>query len=78
MEVAEKQAQKYADEIRSLNDNWKDLGYTEQEYIEKLDELKKGQYDSIKAYNSSKKAIVDLTKERVDAIKNCIDKEIDA
>lgn len=78
MEVAEMQSQKYAEEISYLNENWKELGYTEQEYVEKLEELKKGQYDSIKAYNSTKKAIVDLTKERVDAIKNGIDKEIDA
>ncbi|MBQ8570283.1 MAG: hypothetical protein IJ444_02095 [Kiritimatiellae bacterium] len=78
MEVAEMQAKKYKEEIQYLNKNWKKLGYTEQEYVEKLEELKEGQYDSIKAYNDTKKAIVDLTKERVDAIKEGIEKEIEA
>lgn len=78
MEVAEMQAKKYKDEINYLNKNWKKLGYTEQEYVEKLEELKEGQYDAIKAYNDTKKAIVDLNKERVEAIKDGIQKEIDA
>lgn len=78
LEVAEMQADKYAKEIRYLNDNWKALGYTEQEYVEKLEDLKSGQYDAIKAYNQTKDAIVDLNKERVDAIKEGIQKEIDA
>lgn len=78
MEIAEVQAKKYQDEIAYLNKNWKSLGLTEQEYVEKLDELKSGQYDSIKAYHEAKNAIVDLNKTRVDAIKNGIEKEIDA
>ena len=78
MEVAEVKAAKYAEEIAYLNENWQKLGYTEEEYIEKLDELKSGQYDSIQAYNDAKDAIVDLNKERVDAIKDGIEKEIDA
>lgn len=78
MEVAEVQAQKYADEITYLNKNWKKLGYTEQEYVEKLDELKNGQYDAIKSYNDTKEAIKDLTSERVDAIKKGIEKEIES
>lgn len=78
MEVAEMQAKKYEEEIKYLNKNWKKLGYTEQEYVEKLDELKDGQYDAIKSYNDTKDAIVDLNKERVDAIKDGIQKEIDA
>ena len=78
MEVAEKKAQKYKEEIDYLNKNWKKLGYTEREYVEKLEDLKAGQYDSIKAYHDTKDAIVDLTKERVDAIKEGIEREIDA
>ena len=76
MEVAEVTAAEYKKEINYLNKNWQKLGYTEEEYIEKLDELKDGQYDAIQSYNDSKKAIVDLTKERVEAIKEGIDKEI--
>lgn len=78
MEVAEVQAKKYQEEIAYLNKNWKKLGYTEEEYIERLNELKDGQYDSIQAYHDAKDAIVDLNKERVDAIKEGIQKEIDA
>ena len=78
MENAEMQANKYKEQINYLNKNWKKLGYTEQEYLEKLDELKSGQYDAIKAYNDTKDAIVDLNKERVEAIKDGIEKEIEA
>ena len=78
MEVAQKKSQEYASQIDYLNENWQSLGYTEEEYIDKLDELKDGQYDAIQSYNDSKDAIVDLNKERVDAIKNGIDKEIEA
>lgn len=76
MEIAEVEAAKYQDEIAYLNKNWKALGLTEQEYLEKLDELKSGQYDAIKAYHEAKKSIVDLNKARVDAIKSGIEKEI--
>lgn len=78
MEAAEVQAKKYQEEIDYLNENWQELGYTEEEYLEKLDELKDGQYDAIKAYHDSKDAIVDLNKERIDAIKEGIEKEIEA
>ena len=78
MENAELQAAKYAEEIKYLNKNWQKLGYTEQEYVEKLEYLKDGQYDAIKAYNDTKDAIVDLTKERVEAIKEGIEKEVEA
>ena len=78
LEASEVQAKKYQEEIANLNKNWQKLGYTEEEYIEKLNELKDGQYDAIKAYHDTKDAIVDLNKERVDAIKNGIEKEIEA
>ena len=78
MEAAEVQAKKYEEEIAYLNENWQALGYTEEEYIEKLGELKGGQYDAIQAYHDNKEAIVDLNKERVAAIKNGIEKEIKA
>jgi len=78
MEAAEFKAKQFEEEIDYLNKNWKKLGYTEQEYIEKLAELKEGQQDAIDAYHDSKKAIVDLNKERVEAIKEGIQKEIEA
>lgn len=78
MEVAEMQAEKYKNEIAYLNKNWKSLGYTQAEYVEKLDELKSGQYDAINAYHDAKDAILELNEARVDAIKDGIEKEIDA
>lgn len=78
MENAEMQAKQYEEEIKYLNKNWQKLGYTEEEYLEKLDELKDGQYDAVKAYNDTKDAIVDLNKERIDAIKEGIEEEIEA
>ena len=78
MEAAEAQAKSYEEQINYLNENWQSLGYTEEEYIDKLSELKDGQYDSIQAYYDAQKAIVDLNKTRVDAIKKGIEKEIEA
>ena len=78
MEAAEAESLKYQSAINDLNENWQEMGYTEQEYLEKLDELKDGQYDAVKSYEDSKQAIVDLNKERINAIKDGIDKEIDA
>ena len=78
MENAEIQVEQYAEEMAYLKDHWQELGYTEQEYLEKMDDLRSRQADAIKSYHSSKDAIVDLTKARVDAIKKGIEKEIDA
>jgi len=78
MEVAEKEAAKYQEEIDYLNANWKSLGYTQEEYTEKLEELKSNQYDAINSYHDAKDAIVELNEARIDAIKNGIEKEIEA
>lgn len=78
MEEAEMAASKYEKEIEYLNKNWKSLGYTQEEYVDKLDELKSGQYDAINSYHDAKDAIIDLNKARVDAIKDGIEKEIEA
>ena len=78
MEAAEAQAKSYEEQINYLNENWQALGYTEEEYLDKLSELKDGQYDSIQAYYDAQEAIVNLNKTRVDAIKKGIEKEIEA
>ena len=41
-------------------------------------ELTESQYDAIKSYEDAKDAIVDLNKTRIEAVKECIQKEIDA
>ena len=48
------------------------------EYLEKLNELKDAQYDSIEAYYDAQDAIKDLNEARVDEIKNGIEKQIKA
>lgn len=78
MENAEYRAKLYADEIDWLNKNWKKEGYSVDQYKEKLQELKEGQWDSIEAYETAREAILDLNEVRVDAIKDGIQKEIDA
>ena len=78
MERAKYRSQQYADEIQYLNQAYAAGEYSTDEYNEKLQELKKGQFDSIKAYEDAKDALVDLNKTRVQAAKDAMQKEIDA
>ncbi len=78
MEAAEIEAKKYEEQIKYLNKNWQKLGYTEEEYIDKLDELKQGQYDAIESYHKAKDAIVQENEARVEAVKTIIQDEIEA
>ena len=77
MENAKYRSELYAKEIEYLNDEFKKGNYTQDEYNEKLKELKDAQWDAIDAYESAKDAIIDLNKTRVEAIKDGIQKEID-
>lgn len=78
METAEYEAKQYAKAIDDLTAEYEAGHYSENEYLEKLNELKKGQYENIEAYHDAQDAIVDLNKTRIDAIKEGIEKEIDA
>ena len=78
MEVAEYQAKQYAEAIDDLTEDYENGLYSENEYLEKLNELKDGQYENIEAYYDAQDAIKDLNKTRVDAIKEGIEKEIEA
>ena len=78
METAAYEADQYAKAIDSLEKDYAKGLYTEQEYIDKLNELKNGQYDATQSYYDAQDAIVELNKARVDAIKDGIQKEIDA
>lgn len=78
MERAKYRAEQYGKEIEYLNQEYAAGKYSEDEYLEKLQELKDGQWDSIKSYEAAKKSIVDLNKTRVEAIKDGIEKEISA
>lgn len=78
MEIAEYQSKQYAEAIEDLTKDYEKGLYSENEYLEKLNELKQGQYDSIEAYYDAQDAIKDLQEARVDAIKKGIEKEVDA
>ena len=78
MEIAEYQSKQYAKAIDDLNKDYQAGKYSENEYLEKLDELTSAQYDSIEAYYDAQEAIKDLNEARIDAIKEGIEKEIDA
>lgn len=78
MERAEEKAKWYGQAINDLTAEYEAGHYSESEYYEKLNELTKGQYDAIKAAQDEKDAIVELNKQRVDAIKEGIEKEIEA
>lgn len=78
MERAKYRAEQYGKEIEYLNQEYAAGKYSEDEYLEKLQELRDGQWDSIKSYESAKKSIIDLNKTRIEAVKDGIQKEIDA
>ena len=78
MERAKYRAEQYGKEIEYLNKEYAAGKYSVYEYNEKLQELRDAQWDSIKSYESAKKAIVDLNKTRVEAVKDGIQKEIDS
>ena len=78
MEIAKYQSQQYAEAIDDLTKDYKNGLYSENEYYEKLNELKEAQYDCIESYYDAEDAIVELNKTRVESIKEGIEKEIDA
>lgn len=78
MEKAKYRTELYGEKIKQLNKDYAAGKYSTDEYNEKLKELKDSQWDSIDAYESAKKAIIDVNKTRIEAVKDGIQKEIDA
>lgn len=78
MENARFRAKEYEKAINALNAQYKAGRYSENEYLEKLNELKDAQYAAIDADYEAQDAIKSLHEARVDEIKNGIDKEISA
>lgn len=78
MEMQKQVTKEYADEINSLNEQYAKGEISEKTYYERLQELEDGQWDSIKATEDAKDAIVDLYEARIDMIEEGIDKEIEA
>ena len=78
MEIAEAKSREYAKAIDDLTADYEAGLYSENEYLEKLSQLKDGQYDAIQSYQDAKDAIVDLNKERIESVKEGINLEIEA
>lgn len=78
MAIAKEQAAEYAKEIEKLNEEYKKGNMSEQDYYNRLMELKNGQWESINAYKDAKDAIIDINEARIDMIEQGIQKEIDA
>lgn len=78
MERAQYRSKQYADEIEYLNKEYAAGKYSVDEYNEKLQELKDGQWDSIKSYEAAKDAIIELNKARIESVKDGINKELEA
>lgn len=78
MAIAKEQAAEYAKEIEKLNEEYKNGNMSEQDYYNRLMELKNGQWESINAYKDAKDAIIDINEARIDMIEQGIQKEIDA
>lgn len=78
MEKAAAEAKMYQDEIDDLNKQYKNGELSEEQYQEKLSDLVSGQQDAIQSYEDAKDGIVELNEARIDAIKEGIEKEIEA
>ena len=78
MEIAEAKSKQYAKAIDDLSKDYKAGKYSENEYLEKLNELKNSQYDAIESYHDARKAIKDLNATRIESVKEGLEKEIEA
>lgn len=78
LEVANFKVEQYGEAIARLEKDYAAGLYSTDEYNEKLAELKEKQWDEIEAQESAKKSIIDLNKTRIQAVKDGMQKEIDA
>ena len=78
MEIAEYTAKQYAEAIKDLQKDYAAGKYSENEYLEKLNELKDAQYENIEAYYDACDSIKELNKIRIESIKTGIEAEISA
>jgi hypothetical protein len=78
MELNTKTAEEYNIEMEKLNALYDAGEISEQTYYERLQELKDGQWDAVKAYKDAEDAIIDVNEARIDMIEQGLDKEIEA
>ena len=78
MEIAKAKSKEYQKKIEDLNEEYKSGTISEQEYNDRLVELKNSQWNAIDAYEDAKDAIIDINEARIDLIEDGIQKEIDS
>lgn len=78
LEVANFKVEQYGEAIAHLEKDYAAGLYSTDEYNEKLAELKENQWSAIEAQESAKNSIIDLNKTRIQAVKDGMQKEIDA
>jgi DNA repair exonuclease SbcCD ATPase subunit len=78
LEVANFKVEQYGEAIARLEKDYAAGLYSTDEYNEKLAELKENQWGAIEAQESAKKSLIDLNKTRIQAVKDGMQKEIDA
>ena len=78
IEAAAADTQRYQDEIAKLNQQYDAGELSEEQYQDRLATLTDGLYDSINAQEEARDGIVELNEARIDAIKEGIEKEIEA
>ena len=77
-EVNQFQAQQYAKAIENLEEQYEAGEWSTTEYLEKLAELKNGQWEAIDAYEAVEDAIMQLNETRIEEECDAIQEEIDA
>lgn len=78
LELAAAEAARYKEEIAKLDKQYKEGELSEEQYQEALSEAVSGQQSAIQSYEDAKDSIVELNEARIDAIKDGIEKEIEA
>jgi len=78
IEKAAADTQRYQSEIAKVEEQYKNGELSEEQYQERLATLTDGLYDSINAQNDARDSIIELNEARIDAIKEGIEKEIEA
>lgn len=77
-ELAQHQVKQYSDEIDELEAQYAAGKYSATEYMDRLSDLSKEQWDAVNATESAKDAILELNEARVNKAIDGIEKEVDA
>lgn len=78
LELSRYQVDQYTKAIEDLDKEYAEGKYSATEYMDKLAELKQGQYDAVESSKSLEDAIIDLNETRVNEEIDTINEEIDA